>query len=74
MLFMCGTRRILGLNYVSIDGPVLDETYAEEICMALGDENTNNCCIYCGPLVQEELHAAMRIANIVINTPTSEGM
>ena len=57
-----------------IVGPVLDETYAEEVCIALGDENINNCCRYCGPLVQEELHAAMRTANIVINTSTSEGM
>jgi uncharacterized SAM-dependent methyltransferase len=57
-----------------IVGPVLDETYAEEVCIALGDENINNCCRYCGPLVQEELHAAMCTANIVINTSTSEGM
>jgi glycosyltransferase involved in cell wall biosynthesis len=57
-----------------IVGPVLDETYAEEVRIALGDENINNCCRYYGPLVQEELHAAMGAANVVINTSTSEGM
>lgn len=57
-----------------IVGPVLDETYAEEVCIALGNKNAQDCCRYCGPLVQEELHAAMCTANVVINTSTSEGM
>ena len=56
-----------------IVGPVLDETYAEEVRIALGNKNTQ-IWRYCGPLVQEELHAAMGTANVVINTSTSEGM